>query len=149
MPRALAWPGQASTDEGPHWRPLPTAEDNSNSYFVVAVVKRNSSYAFTLDELRGKRSCHPAFRSPAGWDVPVGALVQRGFIRPKDCDVLTGTTLCGDTDVQTLFWGSAGSEGLGALPPAGSHRAAQRGFLFLPDVPHSLGKVGKYSWLHL
>lgn len=71
----------------------PPAEDRSNSYFVVAVVKRNSSYAFTLDELRGKRSCHPGFGSPAGWDIPVGALVQRGFIRPRDCDVLTGTIL--------------------------------------------------------
>lgn len=76
---------------------------------MVAVVKRNSSYAFTVDELRGKRSCHPGFGSPAGWDIPVGALVQRGFIRPKDCDVLTGTTLRGDTDVQTLRWGWLGS----------------------------------------
>ncbi|XP_040105611.1 melanotransferrin isoform X2 [Oryx dammah] len=68
------------------------SEDRSNSYFVVAVVKRNSSYAFTLDELRGKRSCHPGFGSPAGWDIPVGALVQRGFIRPRDCDVLTAVS---------------------------------------------------------
>ncbi|XP_019652525.2 melanotransferrin isoform X2 [Ailuropoda melanoleuca] len=68
------------------------SEDSSNSYFVVAVVKRNSSYAFTLDELRGKRSCHSGFHSPAGWDIPVGALVQRGFLRPKDCDVLTAVS---------------------------------------------------------
>ncbi|XP_047420942.1 melanotransferrin isoform X4 [Sciurus carolinensis] len=65
-------------------------EDRSSSYFVVAVVKRDSSYAFTLDELRGKRSCHAGFGSPAGWDVPVGALIQRGFIRPEHCDILTG-----------------------------------------------------------
>ncbi|XP_035874181.1 melanotransferrin isoform X2 [Phyllostomus discolor] len=67
-------------------------EDGSNSYFVVAVVRRNSSYAFTLNELRGKRSCHSAFGSPAGWDIPVGTLVQRGFIQPKDCDVLTAVS---------------------------------------------------------
>lgn len=71
---------------------LPEA-DRSSSYFVVAVVRRDSSNAFTLDELRGKRSCHSDFRSPAGWDVPVGALIQRGFIRPEHCDVLTGTAL--------------------------------------------------------
>ncbi|XP_063662600.1 melanotransferrin isoform X7 [Pan troglodytes] len=70
---------------GEHYAP----EDSSNSYYVVAVVRRDSSHAFTLDELRGKRSCHAGFGSPAGWDVPVGALIQRGFIRPKDCDVLT------------------------------------------------------------
>ncbi|XP_035130853.3 melanotransferrin isoform X1 [Callithrix jacchus] len=68
------------------------SEDKSNSYFVVAVVKRDSSHAFTLDELRGKRSCHASFGSPAGWDIPVGALIQRGFIRPKDCDVLTAVS---------------------------------------------------------
>ena len=83
----------------------PPAEDRSNSYFAVAVVKRNSSYAFTLDELRGKRSCHPGLGSPAGWDIPVGALVQRDFIRPRDCDVLTGTILYRHTDVQALLWG--------------------------------------------
>ncbi|KAL6052841.1 hypothetical protein STEG23_013516, partial [Scotinomys teguina] len=67
-------------------------EDRSNSYFVVAVVRRDSSYSFTLDELRGKRSCHPGLGSPAGWDVPVGSLIQRGFIQPKDCDVLTAVS---------------------------------------------------------
>ncbi|KAK2090931.1 hypothetical protein P7K49_030215 [Saguinus oedipus] len=67
-------------------------EDKSNSYFVVAVVKRDSSHAFTLDELRGKRSCHASFGSPAGWDIPVGVLIRRGFIRPKDCDILTAVS---------------------------------------------------------
>ncbi|XP_012874843.1 PREDICTED: melanotransferrin [Dipodomys ordii] len=67
-------------------------DDRSSSYFVVAVVRRDSAYSFTLDELRGKRSCHAAFGSPSGWDIPVGALIQRGFIRPKDCDVLTAVS---------------------------------------------------------
>ncbi|XP_007517513.2 melanotransferrin [Erinaceus europaeus] len=67
-------------------------EDRRNSYFVVAVVKRNSSYSFTLDELRGKRSCHSAFGSPSGWDIPVGTLVKKGFILPKNCDILTAVS---------------------------------------------------------
>ncbi|XP_053421026.1 melanotransferrin isoform X1 [Nycticebus coucang] len=67
-------------------------EDKSNSYFVVAVVKRDSSHAFTLDELRSKRSCHGAFSSAAGWNIPVGALIQRGFIRPNNCNVLTAVS---------------------------------------------------------
>ncbi|XP_076973667.1 melanotransferrin [Tamandua tetradactyla] len=67
-------------------------EDRSNSYFAVAVVKRNSSYAFTLDELWGKRSCHSSLGSPAGWDIPVGALIWRGFLRPKHCDILTAVS---------------------------------------------------------
>lgn len=75
---------------------------------MVAVVKRNSSYAFTLDELRGKRSCHPGFGSPAGWDIPVGTLVQRGFIRPRDCDVLTGTAPPQTHTRASSSWGFTG-----------------------------------------
>lgn len=82
----------SSSDHGP-LSCSPLEEDRSNSYFMVAVVRRDSSYSFTLDELRGKRSCHPGLGSPAGWDVPIGSLIQRGFIRPKDCDVLTGSSL--------------------------------------------------------
>ncbi|XP_074153881.1 melanotransferrin isoform X1 [Sminthopsis crassicaudata] len=63
-------------------------DDRKDTYYAVAVVKRNSSYSFTLDELRGKRSCHAGHGTPAGWDIPVGVLVQRGFVRPKGCDVL-------------------------------------------------------------
>lgn len=84
---------------------------------MVALVKRNSSYAFTLDELRGKRSCHSAFGSPAGWDIPVGALVQRGFIQPKDCDVLTGASLQGNTNWKTLLWGWLGLRTLSQQDP--------------------------------
>lgn len=120
---------QESTDEGPHWCPPLPVEDRSSSYYVVAVVKRNSSYAFTLDELRGKRSCHSAFGSPTGWDIPVGALVHRGFIRPKDCDVLTGTTLHRGTDAKTLLWGWLGQEpalGLWGPSPSRTHKRQPR-----------------------
>ncbi|XP_054983193.1 melanotransferrin isoform X2 [Sorex araneus] len=67
-------------------------EDSSSSYFAVAVVRRNSSDAFSLDELRGRRSCHSGFGSLAGWAVPVGALTHKGFLRPKDCNVLTAVS---------------------------------------------------------
>ncbi|KAM9036971.1 melanotransferrin-like [Sarcophilus harrisii] len=63
-------------------------DNRKDSHHAVAVVKRNSSLPFTLDELRGKRSCHAGHGTPAGWDIPVGVLVHRGFIRPKGCDIL-------------------------------------------------------------
>lgn len=56
----------------------------------MAVVRRNSSDAFSLDELRGRRSCHSGLGSLAGWDIPVGTLTYKGLLRPRDCDVLTG-----------------------------------------------------------
>lgn len=131
---APAQPRPGRQDKGTHRCPLPPAEDRSNAYFVVAVVKRNSSNAFSLNELRGKRSCHSALGSPAGWDIPVGALVRRGFIQPRDCDVLTGATLRGTQSLLGVGWGPGPS-------PPGTHRRQRRGFLFLRDgVPG--GSVG-------
>ncbi|XP_049631578.1 melanotransferrin [Suncus etruscus] len=67
-------------------------EDRGSAYFAVAVVRRNSSDAFSLDELRGRRSCHSGLGSLAGWDVPVGTLTYKGLLRPRDCDVLTAVS---------------------------------------------------------
>lgn len=113
---------------------LSPAEDSSSSYFVVAVAKRNSSDAFTLNELRGKRSCHSALGSPAGWDLPVGALVRRGFIQPKDCDVPAGAASVG-AQTHSLIWGRLGS---GPSPSRAPQKAPPRGFLFFLHV----GRMG-------
>ncbi|XP_013368903.1 PREDICTED: melanotransferrin isoform X1 [Chinchilla lanigera] len=68
------------------------AENSSISYYAVALVRRDSSSAFTLNELRGKRSCHSSVDSLAGWTVPVGALTHRGSIQPRDCNVIRGVS---------------------------------------------------------
>ncbi|XP_004835237.1 melanotransferrin isoform X3 [Heterocephalus glaber] len=65
-------------------------ENSSSSYYAVALVRRDISSAFSLNELRGKRSCHPSVDSPAGWTVPMGTLVYTGSIRPRDCNVIQG-----------------------------------------------------------
>uniref|UniRef100_F6Z643 Melanotransferrin n=1 Tax=Ornithorhynchus anatinus TaxID=9258 RepID=F6Z643_ORNAN len=61
--------------------------DRSNSYYAVAVVKKDSTNAFTINDLQGKKSCHSGYGRVSGWDIPVGVLIHRGFIRPKDCDI--------------------------------------------------------------
>ncbi|XP_063080383.1 melanotransferrin isoform X3 [Cavia porcellus] len=70
-------------------------ENSSDSHYAVALVNRDSSSAFSLNELRGKRSCHPGVNSLAGWTVPLGALIHRGSIRPRDCNVIKGTVPMG------------------------------------------------------
>uniref|UniRef100_H0W3V3 Melanotransferrin n=1 Tax=Cavia porcellus TaxID=10141 RepID=H0W3V3_CAVPO len=67
-------------------------ENSSDSHYAVALVNRDSSSAFSLNELRGKRSCHPDVNSLAGWTVPLGALIHRGSIRPRDCNVIKGVS---------------------------------------------------------
>uniref|UniRef100_A0A4W3I3X6 Transferrin-a n=1 Tax=Callorhinchus milii TaxID=7868 RepID=A0A4W3I3X6_CALMI len=50
------------------------------SYYSVAVVKDRS---LRLDLLKGKKSCHTGIGRSAGWNVPMGYLVQKKAIKPS------------------------------------------------------------------
>ncbi|NXC39702.1 TRFM protein, partial [Penelope pileata] len=64
-----------------------SADDNSNAYYAVALVKRNPSNAFTITDLKGKKSCHTGLGRNAGWNIPIGVLIKKGIINPRDCDI--------------------------------------------------------------
>uniref|UniRef100_A0A669PN25 Ovotransferrin n=1 Tax=Phasianus colchicus TaxID=9054 RepID=A0A669PN25_PHACC len=64
-----------------------SAEDNNNAYYAVALVKRNPSNAFTINDLKGKKSCHTGLGRTAGWNIPIGMLIKKGFINPRDCNI--------------------------------------------------------------
>uniref|UniRef100_A0A8C9FEV6 Ovotransferrin n=1 Tax=Pavo cristatus TaxID=9049 RepID=A0A8C9FEV6_PAVCR len=63
------------------------AEDTNNAYYAVALVKRNPSNAFTISDLKGKKSCHTGLGRTAGWNIPIGMLIKKGFINPRDCNI--------------------------------------------------------------
>uniref|UniRef100_A0A452RUL8 Transferrin-like domain-containing protein n=1 Tax=Ursus americanus TaxID=9643 RepID=A0A452RUL8_URSAM len=46
------------------------------SHYVVAVVKKSDPY-FSWDSLQGKRSCHPAVGTSAGWIIPMGLIYNK------------------------------------------------------------------------
>uniref|UniRef100_A0A4W3I7P4 Transferrin-a n=1 Tax=Callorhinchus milii TaxID=7868 RepID=A0A4W3I7P4_CALMI len=56
------------------------------SYYSVAVVKDRS---LRLDLLKGKKSCHTGIGRSAGWNVPMGYLVQKKAIKP--CEIFNST----------------------------------------------------------
>lgn len=69
------------------------ADDNSNAYYAVALVKRNPSNAFSISDLKGKKSCHTGLGRTAGWNIPIGMLIKKGIIKPKDCNIPQGNMM--------------------------------------------------------
>ncbi|KFQ17757.1 Melanotransferrin, partial [Merops nubicus] len=64
-----------------------SADDTSSAYYAVALVKRNVSNAFTISDLKGKKSCHTGLGRTAGWNIPIGLLLRRGVIKTRDCNI--------------------------------------------------------------
>ena len=54
-------------------------DGDSLSYYAVAVIKENSMIK-TLEDLKGKKSCHTGAGKTSGWVVPVGTLLAKKFM---------------------------------------------------------------------
>ncbi|XP_038057617.1 melanotransferrin-like [Patiria miniata] len=57
---------------------------NDKGYYAIAAVRRDNP-GFDLRTLRGKKSCHTGVRKTAGWNVPIGYLLQADLINPAKC----------------------------------------------------------------
>lgn len=56
----------------------PTFTDSVTSYYAVAVAKKGSD--FTIQELKGKKSCHTGWGRSAGWVIPIGTLLYKNIL---------------------------------------------------------------------
>lgn len=50
------------------------------SYYAVAVVKKSNT-DIQFDKLEGKMTCHTGAGKTAGWNVPVGTLLNMTYIK--------------------------------------------------------------------
>lgn len=48
----------------------------AQGYLAVAAVRKEDA-GFTWSSLRGKKSCHTAVGRTAGWNIPIGLLVNQ------------------------------------------------------------------------
>ncbi|TEA36407.1 hypothetical protein DBR06_SOUSAS16310024, partial [Sousa chinensis] len=55
---------------------LPSGLWTQKGYYVVAVVKKSDA-DLTWDSLRGKKSCHTAVGTSAGWNIPMGFIYNQ------------------------------------------------------------------------
>ncbi|XP_073531115.1 melanotransferrin [Phyllobates terribilis] len=60
------------------------------SYYAVAIVKKSSN--FTINTLKGARSCHTGYEKTSGWNVPIGYLIDSGRMSALTCDILEGVS---------------------------------------------------------
>eukprot|EP00061_Rhincodon_typus_P010953 g35608.t1 len=65
----------------------PTGDNDGASYYAVAVVKKSSHNAFTINQLKGKKSCHTGLGRTAGWNIPIGTLIERKEIKFSKCNI--------------------------------------------------------------
>ena len=54
-------------------------EWHGDSYYAVALVKKSSGIT-NINDLKGKKLCSTGYGNTAGWDMPLGAMLQAGII---------------------------------------------------------------------
>ncbi|XP_076824672.1 melanotransferrin-like isoform X1 [Clavelina lepadiformis] len=78
------------------------------TYYAVAVAKASDSSNLTRSGLQGKKTCHTGYGKTAGWNMPVGFMIENNIISFDN-------TTCNILDAMANFFGGSCVPGVTSL----------------------------------